>query len=195
MVDASCNYCRTLHKVALAINSTLKPDIVLYSTVHLVTESLEAKACSLLLLDPSRTHLEHAASYGLSEQYIDRSPLAADPILAEVLNGKSLSIHDVTKEPKIKYHEHKKDEGIASMLCVPVVLRDKDIGVIIVYTSHPRNFTKDEVAFVEAIASLCAVSLENAKIYESINKDRDTYHKEMLEWRATRWQARRVPYR
>ena len=77
-----------------------------------------------------------------------------------------------------------KKEGIESILSVPVRLRGEIIGVLRIYTAKPYRFTKDDIHFVETIANLGAVALENLRAYDIIQKDYDTFRREMLQWRA-----------
>lgn len=186
-MKSECNYCRTLHGVAVAINSTLKPDEVLLTMVENVTKVLHAKGCSLLELAPDKKHLTHTATYGLTEDYIRKGPLASDRSIAEALKGNAVAIYDATNDDRVQYLEEKQQEGIASILCVPMILRDQIIGVARVYTSEPRRFTDDDIYFVEAIANLGAIAFENAKLYEAVNKDKEAFCQEMLEWRMARW--------
>lgn len=82
------------------------------------------------------------------------------------------------------YREQAKKEGIASILSVPMRLRGEVIGVVRVYTAKPHRFTKDDIHFVETIANLSAVALENIRAFDIIQKDYETLRRELLQWRA-----------
>lgn len=187
MLEPRCNYCKTLHGVAAAINSTLNPDTVLNCMVENVTKVLEAKGCSILYLTPDKKHLDRAATYGLSEEYINKGPLLADQSISDALNGKAVNILDATVDERVQYRDQKRKEGIASILCVPMVLGNNIIGVVRVYTAEKRSFTIDDVYFVEAIANLSAIAFENAKLYAAQQKDYESFFQEMMEWRSARW--------
>ena len=77
-----------------------------------------------------------------------------------------------------------KKEGIASILSVPMRLRGEVIGVIRVYTAKPYRFTGDDIHFVETIANLGAVALENLRAYDTVQKDYESFRADMLQWRA-----------
>jgi GAF domain-containing protein len=64
------------------------------------------------------------------------------------------------------------------------MLREEIIGVIRVYTAEPRQFSSDDIYFVGAVAHLGAIALENARLYEAVQKDYETFRRDMLEWRA-----------
>lgn len=179
------SYYASLYEVAATVNSTRNPESVLSSMVKIVTEALEAKGCSIMLLTPDKKRLLHTIAYGLSDWYVRKGPISADKSISETLEGSPVAILDVTADERVQYPEQKKKEGIASILSVPMMLRDEVIGVIRVYTAEPRHFTRDDTYFVSAVANLGAIALENARLYDSIDKDYQTVKRELLEWRAT----------
>lgn len=178
------SYYETLYEVAVAVNSARTPESVLGSIVENVARALGAKGCSILLLTPDREHLCHTAAYGLSDQYIRKGLISIDISTCKALEGKPVAVSDATLDKRVKFGEHEKKEGIASILSVPMMLREEVIGVIRVYTAEPCRFTRDDMHFVSAVANLGAVALENARLYDSIHKDYETFRRELLEWRA-----------
>jgi len=143
-----------------------------------------AKACSLTLLAPERKLLFHAVAWGLSDWFVKMGQLSAVKSIPETLEGKAVAILDATSDKRIQYPEQVKKEGIASILSVPMMLRDEIIGEVRVYTAEQRQFSKDDIYFVTAAANLGAIALENAKLYEAVHKDYEAVMHEMLEWRS-----------
>ena len=173
MEKAESKYYHSLYQVAAAINSARASEPVLNSIVENVAKAMEAKACSLTLLTPDRKLLFHAAAWGLSDWFVKMGPLSADKSIAEAMGGK-----------RIQYPEQVKEEGIASILSVPMILREEIIGVVRVYTAEPRRFSEADTHFVSAVANLGAIALENARLYEVARKDYEVVMQEMLEWRS-----------
>jgi GAF domain-containing protein len=137
-----------------------------------------------MLFTPDRKLLLHTAAYGLSDWYVRKGPVATDTSISEALEGKPIAVLDATEDERIQYREQAKREGIASILSVPMMLREEIIGVMRVYTDEPHHFTHDEIFFVNAAANLGAIALENAWLYESVEKDYEALRRDMLEWRA-----------
>jgi len=179
------SYYVSLYETAAIVNSARNPRGVLGSIVEIVTKALEAKGCSIMLLTPDKKCLLHTVAYGLSDWYVKKGPILADKSISETLEGKPVAILDATADERVQYTEQQKKEGIASILSVPMMLRDEVIGVIRVYTAEPRHFSRDDIYFVSAVANLGAIALENARLYDSIHKDYHTVKQELLEWRAT----------
>jgi len=178
------DYYYSLYELATAVNSSHTPEGVLWRTCRSVAKAVGAKGCSLMLLTPDRKLLLHTAAYGLSDWYVRKGPVATDISISEALEGKPIAVLDATEDERIQYREQAKREGIASILSVPMMLREEIIGVMRVYTDEPRHFTHDEIFFVNAAANLGAIALENARLYESVEKDYEALRRDILEWRA-----------
>jgi len=178
------SYYHSLYEVAAVLNSARAPEAILQSIVENVGKTVGAKGCSMMLLSPDRKVLLHTVAYGLSEWYVRKGPVFADRSISEALEGKPVAVLDATKDERIQYREQAKQEGIASVLSVPVMLRKEIIGVIRVYTAAPRRFSSDDIYFVGAVANLGAIALENARLYEAVQKDYEAFRQDMLEWRA-----------
>ncbi|MBI2906078.1 MAG: GAF domain-containing sensor histidine kinase [Chloroflexi bacterium] len=173
------NYYKALHEVAAAINSSLERDVVLKQIVKGAARAAATKACSLMLLSGDQKTLLHVAACGLSERYMRKGPVSVDISLADALKGKAVAVFAACDDPRVQYREQARREGIASMLCVPVVLKERVIGVMRLYTAEPRHFAEEDTSFLTAVANLGAIALENAKLYETI-KANDALRKRLF---------------
>ncbi len=168
----SC-YFRALYQVAVTINSSLKPHEVLEAIAHGTAQALAAKACSLMLLSPDGRELRHGVDSGLSERYLRKGPVSVDLSMAEALDGHSVAVLDAVNDPRVQYGPQNREEGIASILSVPIRLRGSVIGVMRLYSAEPREFAPEDVEFVEAVANLGAIALDNARRHDEIQADFD----------------------
>ena len=162
------HYYENLYEMAAIVNSARDPETIPNSIAENVARAVGVKGCSLMLYNFNKTLLIHAAAYGLSEQYIKKGPLSADKSISKALEGKTVAILDATKDERIQYPDKAKQEGIASMLSVPMIREGEVIGVIRLYTSEPYNFSADDIYFVSAAANLGAIALKNAKAYQRL---------------------------
>ncbi|MGB2853334.1 MAG: GAF domain-containing sensor histidine kinase [Dehalococcoidia bacterium] len=163
-------YLQVMFEVAQRISSSLSMNEVLNAIVESTAHAVDAKGCSLLLLSPDKQQLLHSATYGLSDWYVKKGSLLADRSLSQVLEGKPVQILNAAEDENVQYRWQKKKEGIASILAVPVILDNDVIGMMRVYTSEPRQFSKAEIGFVESVASLGALALQKAWLHEAISK-------------------------
>lgn len=176
-------YYHQLYELAAALNSVKSSETVLRSMVEGVAKAMGAKGCSLLLLEPKRKVLRHTVSCGLSVKYTtQKGPVSAGKSIAPALEGEAVAILDATTDERCQYPEENKKEGIASILSVPVMLRGESVGVLRVYTSEPYAFNQDDTYFVWAVANLGAIALENARLYETVQKDHRALAVAVQEW-------------
>ncbi len=171
MEESEQRYYHSLYEIAATINSVDTPEKVLHNIVESVAKALEVKGCSLMLLSPDRKLLIHTSSYGLSNGYVRKGPVSVDKSIAEALQGRPVAVINAIDDERVQYQKQAKDEGIASILSVPVMLREEIVGVIRIYSAEPRHFNDADTYFVGAAANLGAIALENARLYDSVKKD------------------------
>lgn len=159
-------YFRVFHEVSRAIVSVLDSKEVLRLIVKRVVPALNLKAASLRLLNEKTNDLELAASRFLSKKYLRKGPLSADKSVPEVLEGRPVLIINAQNDPRIQYQEAKAEEGIASILSIPVQIHHKVIGMLRLYTSSPRSFTEEEIEFASALGEMAGLGIINARMYE-----------------------------
>jgi GAF domain-containing protein len=161
------NY-ETLLKVTKAISHSKDPEEVVLLTGESIKTALEAKGCTVFLINRKTNELEVATSYGLSDEYINKGPVSALSSIAQSLEDGPVAIYDVTDDPRIQYPEEAKKEGIASILSVPIVAGGDVIGALRVYTSEPWESTLEDVNFVQAMAYMAGMAIDMSRHYKGL---------------------------
>ena len=115
------------------------------------------------------------AHYGLSDGYIRKGPVMVDEsgLDKKALKGQTIWLKNAQTDRDFQYQEKAKTEGIKSVLVVPLMVEKKAIGVLRTYTARIRKFTRDEIRFLEAVANLSAIALENARLHQALRRDYD----------------------
>lgn len=169
------DYYKALYQTALTISSSLELDQVLQSVVSSITEAMQVQACALRLLDQESGQLRLSAVHGLSNEYLAKGPinLVNSQIDSKALQGAPVYISDARIDPRFQYNEAARHEGLVSVLCVPLGVHGNAIGVMRVYTKIQTDFIEDDIQFLSVLASLAALAIENARLYESM---KSTYH-------------------
>ena len=174
MSQKAWNYYRTLYEVVKAVNSSLDPETVLKKVADRISWALEVKACTIRLLSPDGKYLAASASHGLSSDYLRKGRIEVDKsgIDQQALQGEVVQIGDAGSDPRFQYPDAARKEGIASVAVVPLRLDEgTKLGVLRVYSGQPREFSGEEIEFLEAMADLCALAIKNAKLHESLRSD------------------------
>ena len=160
----------SLFSVGQTINSTLNLDDALKVITREAGVLMNAKMCSLLLLDESREWLEMRASYGAGEAYIRKPRLSVEESLLGIVirRRKPMQVANVQLSSRYQNVEIARTEGLISLLSVPLVFGGQAIGTLSVYTGMPYNFSNEEIRILTALAELSAIAIEKARLYERI---------------------------
>ncbi len=155
-----------LSKISRAISSDLYLEDILKLIVTVTAEVMNSRICTLMLLDDKRESISIRATQSISEEYTKKKSLAkGEGIAWRVVNGnKSIVVSDVLKEPGYKYKDIAKKEGLVSLLCVPLAVKNRIIGVLNCYTSKLHKFSKTEVNVLTSVANQAAIAIENTEL-------------------------------
>lgn len=154
-----------LTKISQAITSKLYLDDILKLIVTVTAEALGSKICSLMLID-EKGEIPIKASQSISDEYLKKPPLKIGEGFAGMVvkEKKPRSAYDISKDNYFKYKEIAKKEGLKSVLCVPLLVKDRVIGAIDVYASVFHKFGKREIDILTMVANQSAVVIENTEL-------------------------------
>lgn len=143
---------------------------ILQLIVAMTAKVMDSQICSIMLLDEKRSELFIAATQSLSQEYVSKPNLKVGQSISGrvVLEKHPITVLDVTKEPGYMYPEVARKEGIVSLLSVPMMLKDRAIGVINSYTKSEHQFRQEEISILQAVANQAAVAIENTHLSEEI---------------------------
>ena len=159
---------------------------ILQHIVTMTAQVMDSKICSIMLLDEKREELVIAATQSLSQEYVNKSNLKVGQSISGkvVLKKAPIIVLDVTEEPGYMYPEIAKKEGIVSLLSVPMMIKDRVIGVINSYTKSEHIFKKEEIDILQTIANQAAVAIENTHLSQEIFAAKEALESRKLVERA-----------
>ncbi len=170
-----------LHRIISAANSTLDLDTSLQTVVETVAQVVGVQACSVYLYDKHRDELVLRAVRGLNDaavgQVVTKLGTGVTGWAAQL--GHPVSVRDVWQETRFNVEPQLGEEPFRSILAVPIVLfsaerfqfsADKLQGVISVQTVGPRDFSQEEISFVEVAAGELAFFIANAQLYQQTDE-------------------------
>ena len=158
----------TLSQVSETVASNRLIKDVLQLLVTMTAQMMNSKICSIMLLDEPSGELRIAATQSLSEQYRRKPNIKVGRGISgrAVKDRRPIIVLDVLTERDFLYPDMAKREGLCSLLSVPMMVREKALGVINSYTSVPHVFTGEEVKLLQAIANQAAVAIEHTTLIE-----------------------------
>ncbi|MCK5081496.1 MAG: ANTAR domain-containing protein, partial [Candidatus Omnitrophica bacterium] len=93
-------------------------------------------------------------------------------------------VYDVREEKKYGFRDLAVKEHLTSMLAVPMVVKDKAIGVINIYTKKIHTFTQEEIDVLQMVANQAAVAVENTHLMKEALKAKEALATRKLIERA-----------
>lgn len=156
-----------LFSVSTEISSTLQLEEVLQRVVAHACRLMDARVASLLLIDKEADTLRPAATYGASAAYLSQPDRGvATSLTGEVIRtGRPLAILDVRKETQYPVSELARNEGLCSLLSVPLRTKTAVLGVLNVYTGEPRCFDESDIRLLTLLANQSGIAIENASLH------------------------------
>jgi two-component system, NtrC family, sensor kinase len=167
-MENQVDFMKAVQELSTLVSSSLDLSAVLDTIVERLPQSLGCKGCSIRLLQSQSNQLELVASYGLSETYLQRGHVENEKNVEAALSGSPVSIFDVRQDDRISYKKNMEEEGIRSLLSVPIKAGRDVIGVLRILSDIPHCFTSSEINFTVTAAEVGGVAIRNAKTYQQI---------------------------
>jgi signal transduction histidine kinase len=160
----------TLVSVSRTINSALNVNEALQLITREACTLMEARTCSLLMLDESCQWLDLRASHGAGSAYRDKPRLSVDESFMGIVvrRKKPMQLDNVQVSSLYQNIEVAQREGLVSLLSAPLLFGGHCMGTLNVYTGEPRSYSNEEINALTALAELSAIALEKARLYERI---------------------------
>ena len=174
---------RAIAEIGRAASSSLELQEVLRTVIDQVCIALNVDAGSIFFYDESTGYLSGQIGYGFSdaEVRVIVEPVPAFGYAEEALRShRPVIVENAQRDPRIR-PEFVKRFNLKSSLALPLLVRDKPIGIIFLNTTGRfHRFTEDEVEFALGIATQAAVAIENARLFEAQLKISETLQKSLL---------------
>ncbi len=155
-----------LYEVSRAIASNRYLEEILLLVVGMTADLMGSKICSLMLLDEEKQELVIKATQSLSERYRTKPPIK----VGESVSGRAVQkkipivVRDVTTESGYNYPDIAKAEGLRSLVSVPMMIKNRVIGVLNCYTAAEHDFSEEEIRLLAGVANQAAMAIENTNL-------------------------------
>ena len=155
-----------LSDISRELTSILNLDQLLKRVADLLLRVIDYHMFSILLLDEKSNKLVHRFSLRFNENVQIKHDIALDHGLVgyAATHGKPVLVPDVSKDPR--YVEANPETR--SELCVPLIYKDKTIGVLDLEHTRRGYFNEDHQRTIGTLAGQIAISITNARLYEQV---------------------------
>ena len=177
-----------VHSMGFVIQRAHTLEELLESAVELVATEMGTDVCSIYLLDPEDHQLRLMATYGLDRAALGQVALQmGEGITGHVVDElRSIAVENASSHPGYLYFPETKEEQFQSYLGVPLAIRNRPVGALVVQTRETRTYTVDETLTLGSIAAQLAGVVENARLIDALNQGRraEKYFEELRNWHS-----------
>jgi two-component sensor histidine kinase len=164
-----------LAEVSETVTSPLYLDEMLGIVSEMAAQIMDATVCHVYLLDEGSSTLQRQAGNG--DQVPASIPLNEGIIGRVAASGQPTYVPELAVEPAFEEQQWALDEGLVSLLSVPLTVRDRVIGVLNCYTASRHTFSDKERTLLLTLANQTALAIENAQLITNTAVVREMHHR------------------
>lgn len=155
-----------LSEVTKIITGSPYLEEILQLLVNITAQQFGYLVCTVRLLDEEHGELVLRATQSTAKAYQRKRAIKLGESIAgrAIVANRAIVVRDVQLEEEYIGHDLAAEQGLHSMICVPLAIRDRPVGVMSCYTGEVRDFPADEIEALETIAKQAAISIEHAKL-------------------------------
>ena len=160
-----------LHESSRKLTSILDRDRLLHKVGEMVKRLVDYQLFSVMLWNDEEQLLEHTFAMGFDEGFRRKGGFP----LGHGVTGNCAALRRSVRVPNVHLNPHYTDCGhgveVRSELAVPLVFKDRLVGVLDLESTEYNAFTEQHEQMLSTLASYIAVALENARLYERLAED------------------------
>jgi len=174
-----------LNKTVTAITASIKIDEILAATLRGIQELLSVEAGTLLLLDKSQERLVYHGAFRQDQEWtIARRVRVGQGLAGHAAKTRApLLINDAPGDPR--FDPDSDDLATQSALIVPLVIKDKLIGVMEAINKRKGPFAKEDLDLLLSMSASVTVALENARLFNDLHAAYQQVEANQKELQAT----------
>jgi two-component sensor histidine kinase len=159
---------RAVGQISAALAAAWKLEETLEAITRITSEVMGVDSCSIYLQEEHSNRLVLKATTGLAREAIGHASLSVGEGLTgwAVTNSQPVAISDAINDPRFKLLPEAKEEGLRSLMAIPLSVQGRVIGAMNVQTTEIHEYTSDEIELLSLIANLAAGALEKAALYD-----------------------------
>jgi sigma-B regulation protein RsbU (phosphoserine phosphatase) len=166
----------TLAEIGREMSSILDLDVLLTRIASLTKRLIDYRTFGILLLNEATTMLEMKLAVRYGEENAAKSIKLGEGLVGwAALHKEPLLVADVSKDPRYINLV----EDVRSELVIPMLIKDRCIGVFDLESPELNAFTKENKELLTLLASQAAVAIENARLYEQVRRNEERIEKEL----------------
>ncbi|MEK6742900.1 MAG: GAF domain-containing protein, partial [Nitrospirota bacterium] len=157
---------------ARTVVSQLDLDKALAMVLKKSMEVTRTKAGSIALYDSETNTLQIHAHRGFSRHFIGNRewPLRRGGLTDRIIKHKGITVISNTTNKSFFSNPIAKEEGIKSLVCVPLIHQRETVGILYVDDFTPRRFSKADLQELEILASFASIAIQHDRTHTFVKQ-------------------------
>ena len=172
VAEISAEVLATLTEIGEEVNASLDLDEVLARTAALIKRHIDYEIFGVLMFGGDGSYLKFRFAIGYRRELAEnlRIPVGQGITGTAAATGHSVRVADTLTDPRYI----NAIDNVRSELAVPLMLRNRCVGVLDIQSRHPDYFTREQQKILTLLASRLAIAVENARLFEKVRAQADT---------------------
>jgi phosphotransferase system enzyme I (PtsP) len=134
--------------------------------VNLIAEAMQSEVCSIYLLRDNV--LELFATHGLRKEavHVTKLQLGEGLVGSIAAEGRILNLDEAASHPEFVYRPETGEERFHSFAGVPIIRRERAVGVLCVQHTEPRRYEDVEIEALQTVAMVLSELIANAGLID-----------------------------
>jgi sigma-B regulation protein RsbU (phosphoserine phosphatase) len=170
--EVSAEVLATLTEIGEEVNASLDLDEVLARTAALIKRHIDYEIFGVLMFEGDGSYLKFRFSIGYPRELAEnlRIPVGQGITGTAAATGHPVRVADTLTDSRYI----NAIENVRSELAVPLMLRNRCVGVLDIQSRHPDYFTGEQQKILTLLASRLAIAVENARLFQKVSAQAET---------------------
>ena len=166
----------TVQNLARTLTSDLEPGSVLAQIAQTAADLIGVDKAAIWQVDEDGKRMRIVAAYNLGDAYRQHSLRIGDGVVGRAVATRApVVVNDAMNDERlVATRELIATEGYSALFSVPLILRDRAVGAISLYSPTPHEYTQEQVDLAFTFANHAAIAIENARLFEEVRQGLET---------------------
>jgi signal transduction histidine kinase len=178
-IKKKAKHIESLYEIGKKITSMISKEDLLPWIALQAQKLLEVDACSFRIREGD--YLVRGGGTELGKEVMKKERLKiGESFSGKIAEEKRSLVIENLRDDRIQVKEQKaviKELGLTSFLGVPMLIEDRVIGVIGVYSKKQRTFSREDIKLLSSFAHQSAIAIENARLFKNLEEAKEEIEK------------------
>ena len=158
----------TFKVVTHAVAQSDNLEIMAGHLAQLLVGMLNIKGCSVFIRNVETDELEPLATFGLSMQYVNKGPVLSEKSISRTVKGEPIVVADTGDTDLLQYPKEAQEEGIRSIVSLPIHLYGRVIGALRLYHRDVLQMSQPDIDSLMLLAEIVGLAMTYTRLLNAM---------------------------